>query len=352
MADLAVPLSVLDLAPVGEGSSPAHALRSSGELVRRAELLGYRRYWVAEHHNMPGIASSSPGVLLAHLASLTSTIRVGSGGVMLPNHAPLVVAEQFGMLEALHPGRVDLGIGRAPGTDRVTMRALGTSVPGPAGDDFPQQLLELLGFFTGSFPEDHPYRQITAVPALGYQPAIWLLGSSDYSAQLAGLLGLPFSFAHHFASGNTPAAVAAYRSSFRPSAGLPEPYLMLGVAVICAETEQRAKWLAGPSRLAFLRLRSGRPGRYPTPEEAAEYTFTPREREVIRSWTSSHVVGDPDTVRGQLADLVARTGADELIVTTMTHDPADRIRSYELLAELAGLEGAGTPADRADVTSR
>jgi luciferase family oxidoreductase group 1 len=335
--DLSVPLSVLDLAPVGEGSSPAEALRGSLDLVRRAEQLGYRRYWVAEHHNMPGIASSSPGVLLAHLASVTSTIRVGSGGVMLPNHAPLVVAEQFGMLEAFHPGRVDLGIGRAPGTDRLTARALRRSAQAPAVDDFPEQLMDLMGFLTGSFPEDHPYRHIAAVPGPGYQPALWLLGSSDYSAQVAGLLGLPFSFAHHFAAGNTLPAVAAYRTAFRAVGELDQPYLMLGVAVVSAETDERARWLAGSSRLAFLRHRTGRPGRYPTPEDAAEYNFTPQERQVVKEWTSSHAVGDPDTVRAQLDDLVERTGADELMVTTMTHNPADRVRSYELLAEAVGL---------------
>jgi luciferase family oxidoreductase group 1 len=336
-----VPLSVLDLAPVGEGSSPAAALRSSTELVQRAEELGYHRVWVAEHHNMPGIASSSPPVLLAHLASVTSTIRLGSGGVMLPNHSPLVVAEQFGMLEALHPGRIDLGIGRAPGTDPLTTRALRRSARAESPDDFPRQLGELLGFFTG-FADDHPYRRITAVPGLGYQPALWLLGSSDYSAHVAGLLGLPFSFAHHFAAGNTLPAIEAYRASFRPIDRLEQPYVMLGVAVLCAETEERARWLAGPARLAFLRLRSGRPGRYPTPEEAAEYQLTPSERQVVKAWTSSHVVGDPGTVLTQLADLVERTGADELIVTTMTHDPADRLRSYELLAEAAGLDPADT----------
>jgi luciferase family oxidoreductase group 1 len=338
VSGLPVPLSVLDLAPVGEGQSPAQALRSSLDLVRRAEQLGYRRYWVAEHHNMPGIASSSPAVLLAHLASVTDTIRIGSGGVMLPNHSPLVVAEQFGMLEALHPGRVDLGIGRAPGTDPLTARALRRSRQAVVADDFPEQFVELVGYFNGSLADDHPFRRITAVPGLGYQPELWLLGSSDYSAHVAGLLGLPFSFAHHFAAGNTQAAVAAYRAAFRPVGGLEQPYLMLGVAVICAETTERARWLAGPARLAFLRLRSGRPGRYPTPEEAAEYNFTPHERQVVKAWTSSHVVGDPDTVRSKLAELVDSTGADELVVVTMTHDPGDRIRSYELLADVADLD--------------
>ena len=245
---LGVPLSVLDLAPVGQGSSPAEALRHSLRLAGEVERLGYHRYWVAEHHNMPGIASSSPAVLLAHVASATSTIRIGSGGVMLPNHAPLVVAEQFGMLEALHPGRVDLGIGRAPGTDQVTARALRRTANPFTEEEFPEQLSELLGFFDGGFPDHHPYRNVTAVPGLGYRPALWLLGSSDYSAHAAGVLGLPFSFAHHFAAANTMPALAAYRASFRPSEDLARPYAMLGVAVVCAETDEEASWLAGPER--------------------------------------------------------------------------------------------------------
>jgi luciferase family oxidoreductase group 1 len=345
-------LSVLDLAVVGEGSSPAAALANSTDLARTAEALGYHRYWVAEHHNMPGIASSSPAVLLAHLGAVTSTMRLGSGGVMLPNHAPLVVAEQFGMLEALHPGRIDLGIGRAPGTDPLTARALRRSADSLLGaDDFPEQFSDLVRFFDGSFPDDHPYRAITAVPGQGYRPAIWLLGSSDYSAQVAGLLGLPFSFAHHFAGGNTLVALAAYRRRFRPSETLAEPYVMLGVNVVCAETEGRARWLAGPGALAFLRLRSGRPGRYPTPEEAAEYNFTPSERHAIAGWTHSHVVGDPDQVVGQLRELADRTGADELMVTSMVHGHEDRVTSYRLVAEAAGLAAPGTdgasPADAA-----
>jgi luciferase family oxidoreductase group 1 len=338
-----VALSVLDLAPVGEGSDPASALRGALRLAAEAERLGYRRYWVAEHHNMPGIASSAPAVLLAHAAGVTDAIRLGSGGVMLPNHASLVIAEQFGMLEALHPGRIDLGIGRAPGTDQLTARALRRGPRGLAADDFPEQLVELFGYFSGTFPEGHPYRAVTAVPGLGHRPAIWLLGSSDYSAQAAGMLGLPFSFAHHFAAGNTDAALAAYRDAFRPSADLDAPYVMLGVNVVCAETDERARWLAGPGALAFLRLRSGRPGRYPTPEEAAEYRFTPGEREAIRGWTSSHVVGDPDTVRDALAALAERTGADELMITTLTHAPDDRLASYRLVAEATGL----TPRDAA-----
>ena len=233
------PLSVLDLAPVATGATVGQALRNSLELARLVERLGYRRHWVAEHHNMPGIASSAPAVLIAHLASVTTTLRVGSGGVMLPNHQPLVVAEQFGMLEALHPGRIDLGIGRAPGTDQVTAYALRRSFD-PSADDLPSQLHELLAYFSGTVP------RITAVPGAGNMPAIWLLGSSDFSARLAGELGLPFSFAHHFMPQNTVPALDLYRRHFTPSATLAEPCAMVGVAVVCAETDEQARWLHGP----------------------------------------------------------------------------------------------------------
>jgi luciferase family oxidoreductase group 1 len=330
------PLSVLDLAVVGEGSSAGQALHNSTELSIEAERLGYRRHWVAEHHNMPGIASSSPPVVLAHLAAHTTTIRLGSGGVMLPNHSPLVVAEQFGTLEALHPGRIDLGIGRAPGTDPLTARALRRH-GSLAADDFPEQLRELLGYFDGDLPAEHPFASITANPGLGHRPEVWLLGSSDFSAIAAGMLGLPFSFAHHFAAGNTDAAVAAYRANFRPSMALAQPHVMLGVSVICADDDDRAEWLAGPSRLSFLRLRSGRPGRFPTPEEAAERTLTPMEKELLRGWIAGSIVGGPETVERRLRALVERTGADELIVTTMVHGHFDRLASYRLLADLAGL---------------
>jgi len=331
--DPAVALSVLDLAPVGEGSSPREALNRSLELARHVERLGYRRYWVAEHHNMPGIASSSPPVLLAAVGQHTSTIRLGSGGVMLPNHSPLVVAEQFGMLEALHPGRIDLGLGRAPGTDQVTALALRRSRERLGGDDFQSELAELLGYFNGTIPAEHPFSRITATPGLGYQPAIWILGSSDYGARLAGLMGLPYSYAHHFASGGTDDAVRIYRESFEPSEVLDEPYLMLGVAVICAETDERAQWLAGPGRLAMVRLRTGRPGRYPTPEEAAAYTFTPQEKELARGMGRSSIVGSVATVRAGLSELAARTGANELMITTMVHGHEDRLESYRLVAE-------------------
>ena len=261
-----VPLSVLDVAPVAAGRGAGEALAHTTALARRTEELGYRRFWVAEHHNMAAIASSAPAVLIAHLAAATSTIRVGSGGVMLPNHAPLVVAEQFGTLAALHPGRIDLGIGRAPGTDQATALALRRTMEGLSAEQFPQELLELINFFTGERP-----RPITATPGLGESPQVWLLGSSGFSAQLAGLLGLPFAFAHHFSAANTLPALALYREHFRPSRWLDRPYAMVAVSTIAAETDERARWLAGPGGLSFLRLRQGRPEPLATPEEAAAY---------------------------------------------------------------------------------
>jgi luciferase family oxidoreductase group 1 len=328
-------LSVLDLAVVTEGSGIGRALEESIELARAVETLGYRRFWVAEHHNMPGIASSATSVLIGAVAAATTSIRVGSGGIMLPNHAPLLVAEQFGTLEALHPGRIDLGIGRAPGTDQVTALALRRSSEALNADDFPQQLAELRAFFSGGFPDTHPFRAITAVPGYGDQPELWLLGSSGFSAQLAGLLGLPFSFAHHFSAGNTLPALELYRSNFRPSPTLAEPHVMVAVSVICADTDEQAQWLAGPSRLAFVRLRSGRPGRLPSPEEAAEHDYSPSERLILDSRTRGQVVGDPDTVRAGLDALRRETQADELMITAMIYDFRDRVQSYELVAAVA-----------------
>jgi luciferase family oxidoreductase group 1 len=329
-----VPFSVLDLAPVPSGSTTAVALRNSLDLARHVERLGYHRYWVAEHHNMPGIASSAPAVLIGHIADVTSTIRVGSGGVMLPNHAPLVVAEQFGMLEAFHPGRIDLGIGRAPGTDQVTAAALrGTSAL--SADGFPAELGQLMAFFDNDsavYLSEQPYSPITAVPARGNVPAFWLLGSSDYSAQMAAYLGLPFAFAHHFSPDNTLPALAAYRSLFRPSAVLHEPYALVAAAVICADTDEQARWLALPSALSFLRLRTGRPGLLPTPEEAAAYPYNAAERAFIEQRQAHQVIGSPSTVSRGLADLLERTQADELMLTTIVHDHADRLRSYTLVA--------------------
>jgi luciferase family oxidoreductase group 1 len=335
------PLSVLDVAPVPEGSSVGDALRNSIDLAQHAERWGFRRYWVAEHHNMPGIASSSPPVLISHIATATSTIRVGAGGVMLPNHAPLAVAEQFGMLEAFHPGRIDLAIGRAPGTDAITASALrrGGSL---AAEDFPDQMNELVGHFQGSLPADHPYRTIHATPALGNMPALWMLGSSDFGARAAGLWGLPYAFAHHFSPNNTMAAARIYRESFEPSALLDHPYLMIAVSVLCAPTDEEADYLAGSGRLSFLRLRTGRPGRVPSPADAAAYPFTPGELAAIRGWTGSHIVGSPTTVEAGLRDLQSRTGADELMITSSTWAHADRLRSYELVAEMFELTSSTT----------
>ena len=343
-----VPLSVLDLAPVPDGGNAGDALRATIDLARHAERLGFHRFWVAEHHNMPGIASSAPPVLIGHLADATTTMRAGSGGVMLPNHVSLVVAEQFGMLEALHPGRIDLGIGRAPGTDQVTAAALRRSPEALSADDFPDQLMDLLGYFTGRWPDGHPFAQITAVPGRGYQPAMWLLGSSGYSAQVAGLLGLPFAFAHHFSPANTLPALALYREHFRPSEALDRPYAMVAAAVVCADTDDRARWLAGSGALSFLKLRSGRPEPLPSPEEAEAYPYTHLERAFILDRLATQIIGAPGTVRRGLTELLKATAADELMLTTMVFDPADRLRSFELIADLARTrDPEGRPAQAA-----
>jgi luciferase family oxidoreductase group 1 len=326
-------LSVLDLVPVAAGSTATEALAASTALVRRAEQLGFRRYWVAEHHGMPGIASSSPSVLIAHLAAATSRIRVGSGGVMLPNHQPLVVAEQFGTLEALHPGRIDLGIGRAPGTDQRTARALRRGTDPLGADDFPEQLTELVSYFHGDGP-------VLAVPAAGNEPAMWLLGSSGYSAQVAGLLGLPFAFAHHFSGENTLPALALYRERFRPSAVLDRPYALVAASVLAAPTDEEARRLARPSALQFLRLRQGQPGVLPTPAETDAYPYTELERRFVEERLAGQIIGSPETVRAGVRELVERTAADELMVVTSTFDSADRLRSYELLAQAVAADPA------------
>ena len=334
MADL--PLSILDVAPVVHGSTPADALRDSITLVQEAERLGYRRFWVAEHHNMPGIASSSPPVLLGHLASVTSTIRLGSGGVMLPNHAALAVAEQFGMLEALHPGRIDLGIGRAPGTDPLTASALRRTPQQFAAEEFPTQLSELFGFFA-TFPRGHRYAPITAVPARGYRPEVWMLGSSTYGASAAAALGLPYSFAYHFAPAMLDDALETYRREFRPSAVLDAPHVMLGATVTCGESDEHAHWLAKPGKVAYLGMRQGRPDVYPTPEEAADYRFTALEEQILAEWSRSHILGDADTVRAELDALVERTGVDELMIGNVVSPLTERVASFERLAELFSL---------------
>jgi luciferase family oxidoreductase group 1 len=277
---------------------------------------------------MPGIASSAPAVLIGHIADATSTIRVGSGGVMLPNHAPLVVAEQFGMLEALHPGRIDLGIGRAPGTDQKTARALRRTEAGLSAENFPQELTELIRYFEGT-------AELNAVPAAGHKPPIWLLGSSGYSAQAAGMLGLPFAFAHHFSAQNTLPALELYRRHFRPSEVLSEPYAMVCASVIVADTDEHARWIAGPGVLSFVRLRQGRPAPLSTPEEAAAYPYSEIDQLVIEDRMSTQIIGSPETVRSGLDELMESTAADELMVTTIVHGHEDRLRSFELLSEVA-----------------
>ncbi|MGW1225171.1 LLM class flavin-dependent oxidoreductase [Streptomyces sp. NPDC001515] len=347
-----VPLSVLDLVTVGKGRTASQALRTGVEIAQLAERRGYHRYWVAEHHSMPGVASSSPAVILAHTAARTERIRLGSGGVMLPNHAPLVIAEQFGTLEAMAPGRIDLGLGRAPGTDGATAAALRrTDRLNEGADDFPQQLMELTRFLDDDFPDGHPYARIHAVPGPvqatadgGVQsparPPLWLLGSSGFSARLAGLLGLPFAFAHHFSAQNTVPALELYRESFKPSAVLDEPYALIGVAALAAEDEAEARREVLTGALSMLRLRSGRPGLVPTPEEAEAYAFSPMEREFVDSWLVNIVHGTPDEVRTGLDDLVKRTGAQELMITANAHGGEARLRSYGLIADAYGMPGA------------
>ncbi|WP_438487832.1 LLM class flavin-dependent oxidoreductase [Streptomyces sp. S186] len=344
-----VPLSVLDLVTVGAGSTATAAVRTAVDLARTAERRGYHRYWVAEHHSMPGVASSSPAVLLAHLAAHTDRIRLGSGGVMLPNHAPLVIAEQFGTLEAMAPGRVDLGLGRAPGTDGATAAALRrTEHLHEGADEFPQQLAELTRFLDDDFPDGHPYARIHAVPGpiqstspggvqSPHRPPLWLLGSSGFSARLAGTLGLPFAFAHHFSAANTVPALDLYRSSFRPSEGLAEPYALIGVSALATEDEQEALRQVRTGALAMIRLRTGRPGLVPTPEEAAAHHFSAVERDFADSWLGNVIHGTPDAVRQGLDDLAKRTGADELMITANAHTGEVRRRSYDLIADAYGL---------------
>ncbi|MFJ5773552.1 LLM class flavin-dependent oxidoreductase [Streptomyces sp. NPDC093094] len=347
-----VPLSVLDLVTVGSGRTATDALRTSVRLATLTESRGFHRYWVAEHHSMPGVASSSPAVILAHLAAHTGRIRLGSGGVMLPNHAPLVIAEQFGTLEAMAPGRIDLGLGRAPGTDGATAAALRRSDSLNEGaDDFPQQLAELVRFLDDDFPDGHPYRRIHAVPgpvqatAPGgvqspHRPPVWLLGSSGFSARLAGALGLPFAFAHHFSAQNTVPALDLYRESFRPSAVLDEPYALIGVSALAADEEREARRQVRAAALNMIRLRTGRPGLVPTPEEAEAYAFSPLEREFMDSWNANVVHGTADEVRAGLDELHKRTGADELMLTANAHSGEVRLRSYELIADAYGLPAA------------
>lgn len=336
-----LPLSILDLVPIGSGSTASQALRNGLELARLADRLGYTRLWYAEHHNMPGVASSAPEVLIGAAARETTRLRVGSGGVMLPNHPPLKVVEWFRTLEALYPGRIDLGIGRAPGTDQLTALALRRSREALTSDDFTAHLAELLAFANSDFPDDHPFRAITATPIDVALPPLWLLGSSDYSAQVAGQLGLGFAFARHINPDGAEEAIAAYRELFARAETTARPQVILATSVICADTDAEADRLATSADLSFLRLRVGKPGLLPSPDEAAAYPYTPVERAQVAAGRARHLIGTPATVVPQLRALAAQTGADELMITSSIHDHAARLRSFTLLAEAFGLAPQG-----------
>jgi luciferase family oxidoreductase group 1 len=328
------PLSVLDLAPIVEGSHAGEALAHSLDLARHAEAWGYRRYWVAEHHNMDGVASSATAVLVGHIAGGTRTIRVGSGGVMLPNHAPLVIAEQFGTLATLYPGRIDLGLGRAPGTDRTTMRALRRHLDARDEEEgFPRDVMELQAYLGDPTPE----QAVRAIPGMGTKVPIWLLGSSLYSAQLAAHLGLPFAFASHFAPDLLLHALEVYRTGYRPSPDWPTPHAMVGVNVVCADSDEAAARLFTSIQLRFLGMQRGRRGPLPRPIDPAalEAIWTPLEKAQVQRMLVASAVGSPASVRRQLDALVERTRADELIVAGAVHEHAARLRSYELLAAAA-----------------
>ena len=336
-----VRLSVLDLAGVGVGATLTEALADTTALAERAEQLGYHRFWVAEHHGMPAVASAAPAVLLAHLGARTSTIRLGSGGVMLPNHAPMVVAEQFGTLAALYPGRIDLGLGRAPGSDQLTAYALRRRMDPSGPDDFADQIAELTHFMHGDFPADHPFAAIRTTPAVPVP--LYILGSSDYGGRLAARLGLPYAFAHHFAGagGGTGAALDLYRSLFRPSAVLAEPYPMIGVSALAADTEEQARYEARSGALSMLLLRTGRLQEIPTPEQAAAYPYTAAELDLVRAMGRTEIVGSADQVAAGLDELARRYGVREMIVSTRAHGLPAKLRSMELIARTAAAVPAG-----------
>jgi luciferase family oxidoreductase group 1 len=332
-------LSVLDLVPIKAGGTARDALDESLDLARAAERLGYRRFWVAEHHNMTGIASAATSVVIGHLAAGTSTIRVGSGGIMLPNHSPMVIAEQFGTLETLFPGRIDLGLGRAPGTDQLTVRALRRD-PARAAE-FPQDVQELQALLGPVAPG----QRVQAVPGGGTGVPLWILGSSTFGAQLAAALGLPYAFASHFAPDDLMDALAIYRETFRPSEQLDRPHAMVGLNVVVADTDGEARRLFTTIQQGFASIHRGQPGPYQPPIDDIEAYWTPAEKAMASRMLAHSIVGSPATVRDELARYVAATEADELMVVSAIHDPVARVRSFELLAELAGSrDGAAAAA--------
>ncbi|WP_435169703.1 LLM class flavin-dependent oxidoreductase [Falsirhodobacter sp. 1013] len=343
----AIPLSLLDFAMAGRGVTAHEALTASIELARLVDRRGFHRYWVAEHHSMPGVTTSSPSLLLARLIGETKRIRLGSGGMMLPNFPPLVVAEHFGLLEALAPGRIDLGVGRAPGTDMVTAAALRRGEID--ADDFPSQLMELLAFLDASFPEGHPYAErVHAVPGpwqdrennvapVSGRPSVWLLGSSAYSAQLAAHLGFPFAFAAHLADQNLDVAVDAYRSNFRPSEVLEKPYVIVSSGVMAADDEKEAQRQAWAYSHAMMRISQGKSFVVPTPDEAEAYSYSGHERRIIRMWHDKTMIGTADQVKARVDERVRRVGADEAMILTLGHTPSAIHRSTELIADAFGL---------------
>ncbi len=324
---MTTPLSVLDLAPITEGSDAAQSFRNSLALAQLAERLGYRRFWLAEHHGMPGIASAATAVLIGHIAGGTKTIRVGAGGIMLPNHSPLVIAEQFGTLESLYPGRIDLGLGRAPGSDQATARALRRSLSSDP-DEFPRDVVELMDFLS-----DAPRQSVRAVPGMGTKVPVWILGSSLFGAQLAAMLGLPYAFASHFAPGQMMHAIDLYRETFKPSPQLARPYVMLGFNVFAADTDAEAAVLATSVQQAFVALRTGRPAKLQPPVPGYLETLPPPARAVLDEVLACTAIGSPATVRQQVQDFIARTSADELMITSQVFDQQARLRSYELTAQ-------------------
>jgi luciferase family oxidoreductase group 1 len=324
-----IPLSILDLAPIVEGGTASDSFRNSLDLAQHGERWGYNRFWLAEHHGMPGIASAATSVLMCHVANGTSTIRIGAGGIMLPNHSPLVIAEQFGTLASLFPGRIELGLGRAPGSDHTTARALRRNLASDA-DEFPQDVVELMDYFA-----DSPRRQVRAVPGAGLDVPVWILGSSLFGAQLAAALGLPYAFASHFAPQMMMQAIELYRATFRPSAQLDKPYVMLGFNVFAADTDAEAHFRATSMQQAFINLRSGRPTKLKPPVEGYLDLLSPPERGMLDSVLSCSAIGAPDTVATQMKAFIERTGADELMVTSQIFEHAARLRSYEITAEIA-----------------
>jgi len=337
-----IPTSILDLTPVPEGVGARGAIQNSLALAQAAEAFGYHRYWVAEHHNSPTMACPAPELMIAHIACATSSIRVGSGGVMLPNHSPLRVAEAFRVLEALHPGRIDLGLGRAPGTDSVTAYALRRGAG--AAEEFPQQLAELLAYTETGFPAEHPFAGIAAEPRDVPLPPIWILGSSDYGAQVAAAMGVGFAFARHLNPRGAADAIARYRDAFQPTGRSPEPRVILATSAICADTTQRAHDLAASMALGVIRLRTGRPAPLPTPEDALAYPYDAQELDQVRRYRRAQVMGTADEVRDELAEIVVRTGADELMLMAMVHSHQERVHSYRLVAEALGLGASRAPA--------